>query len=218
MAKQLSIEEAFTNPAPLKPSEKFRDLAIDTTIHYEDLYLCGLAESQYNFILHDYSYFQFGIEEEHKVRYAYYPNPFFGASQEAMGALDEMREYVEEGLITYEDYLHQVSDLKLAQHPPVVRYENAPHQYSELVHPCSHFHFGHHASNRWPSRRVLTPSSFALLIFKYFYFDDWHKAAIGNIEGAINGFDQILIDARAECRVLPEALFSNRELSQPHFF
>ncbi|MGH1558005.1 hypothetical protein ACRAWD_09940 [Caulobacter segnis] len=74
--------------------EDFRHAAMSDETLYEDLYLLGLRTSHYNFLLSDFSYFQFSVNGDGESRFAYYPNPFIGASQSAMQELAEMREYV----------------------------------------------------------------------------------------------------------------------------
>lgn len=216
-AEALKLGEAFSNPAPMRPDEEFRSVALDPERHYEELYLCGLRRGQYNFILNDYSYFQFGIEQDDHVRFAYYPNPFYGATPTAVSELVELRQYVTEGVLEYEEYLHKMSELRQGQHPPLIRYENAPNQYLELRHPCSHLHLGHHSDNRWPVQRLLTPVAFALLIFKGFYPRAWVECGKGTLEGENNKLDDALIAERQNCRVLSDEFFSPREQQTPHF-
>lgn len=215
-AQRLQIGETFSNPAPLSPTDEFRQIAADETTLYEDVYLHALRNVFYNFSLTDFSYFQFGVNEDGETRFAYYPNPFIGASQGAMMELAEMREYVSEELITHEEYLHAVSELRTARHPPLIRYENAPSQYVEFKHPCSHFHFGNHADNRWPASRILTPTAFSLLIYKQFYGAQWSAHGAPS-PPEVPSLDTCLIDARQDSRILADALFSEGEARQFHF-
>lgn len=208
-AEAMGIAEVFSDPSPLKASAEFVGIARSTSATYEEIYLLGLAGGQYNFILADYAYLQFSGRDEDSLRYAYYPNPFLGTSREAVSSLTELRTYVEEGIIDMEEFLHKVSEIRYTQHPPLVRYENSSEQHRrDPRHPCSHFHFGHHAENRWPVRRVLTPGTFALLVFKYFYFTNWLKGEL--VAGSVGqiSLDQALISSKMDCRILPQELFS----------
>ena len=156
----LELGETFSHPVSLHPSEKFRDAAYDVCCSYENLYLVGLRNRDYNILLNDYSYFQFYKSQESAYRFAYYPNPKLGPSVDAMATLRDYGELVEDEIQDIEEFLLLVDDRSYAQHPPLIRYEYSPDQYKEFIHPTSHFHLGHHAENRWPMSKILTPSAF----------------------------------------------------------
>lgn len=213
-SQALHIDQLFTNPAPLEPSEEFRDAALSPTAAYEEVYLTGLAGGEYNILLADYAFLQFGRSADDAVRYAYYPNPFLGASREAVAELADLRSYVDEELMSYEEFLQRVAELRFSQHPPLIRYENSEEQYVELTHPCSHLHIGHHANNRWPLRRMLTPHAFALMVFKYYYLDFWTEADHITFGDQEFDLDELLVRAKQDCRVLPDHLFTDRAARQ----
>lgn len=213
-AQHIGIEQVFAVPTTLKASDKFRHLSIDPSANYEQLYLCGLQHSDYNILLSDYAYFQFGLSQQNELRFAYYPNPFLGVSETAISELNEQIEFVEEGIIDMDEYLHAISELRFSQHPPLVRYENDPKSYVELKHPCSHFHLGHHSENRWPVTRILNPAAFALFVMKLFYGDFWDRSGLFEKDGKSESLDQILQNRRQECQVLPDNLFSAAEKLQ----
>lgn len=207
----VNVGEYFTNPAPLKPSEVFRAAAVDEAVRYEQLFLTGLENSDYNFTLYDFSFFQFGISKDDHVRYAYYPNPFLGDSREAISEISDLKLYIEEGLISVEEYLHRISEVRNGRHPPLVRYENAPDHYVPSKHPCSHFHLGHHDKNRWAIQRILTPSAFGLIILKHFYSDKWIEDSNIKIFGSKWSLDELLIHEKGYCRILSDDLFNETE-------
>lgn len=206
--KAVGVSELFSNPGSITISDEFKRLARDETVTYENLYLEGLLGGQYNFQLADYSFFQFGITGIGALRYAYYPNPFLGSSRQAISELAELRSYVDEGALDVDEFLRRVSELRYTQHPPLVRYENAPSQYVELSHPCSHLHIGHYSENRWPVRRVLTPLAFTLLLLKLFYADFWREGE--EIASGLErlSLDEVLATSKQHCPLLPEDLFS----------
>lgn len=207
------LVELFSNPSPLRASHEFKATALDPSSHYEEVYLTGLRHRDYNLLLPDYSYFQFG-HYDRQIRSAYYPNPFFGASVDAMKALGEQHEYLSEGLISMEEFLHEASELQASQKPPPVRYEFDSDAYIELRHPASHLHIGHHAENRWSLDRVLTPVVFSLLIAKLYYSEVWNSSnEIPHGPGTAS-LDDIFSAAKVECDLLPENLISNAEKSQ----
>ncbi|WP_192812925.1 DUF2290 domain-containing protein [Rhizorhabdus wittichii] len=206
--KAVGVGELFSDPSSIKVSDAFKSIALDPKATYEDVYLEGLSGSQYNILLADYSFFQFGGSDPNSLRYAYYPNPFLGASKHAVSELAELRAYVDEGVLDVDEFLHRVSELRFTQHPPLVRYENSPSQYVELIHPCSHLHIGHHSENRWPVRRVLSPSAFTLLLLKLFYPDFWREGEkIPSGENSLT-LDEVLAVSKQDCPMLPNELFS----------
>ncbi len=114
----LALGETFSNPLPLTVDEQFRDIVLSPDSSYMDVYLMGLNRSQYNFLLVDYSYFQFSWAKLDHVRYAYYPNPFLGPTEASVAEFKRRRELVEAGMITHEEYLtrliHRSSGFGLA--------------------------------------------------------------------------------------------------------
>jgi hypothetical protein len=187
--ESLGLGETISNPSPLEVNEEFRNVILDGASTYFDMFMCGLKLSHYNFLLSDYSYFQFSWSERNHVRYAYYPNPFMPQGEEgAASQIKRLQELLQAEMITYEEYLSILRDAKADPRAPMLRYENAPDQHKGLMHPCSHFHIGSNADGRWAINRVLTPVAFTLLIFKHFYTWAWHE--IGTDESAEYGNTQ----------------------------
>lgn len=215
--KLSDVGQVFSNPAPLAASDAFKVLAISSDVSYEELYLAGLRDGQYNISLLDYSFVQFGGSSDNNLRYAYYPNPFIGSSTEAVSELAELRTYVEEGVLEMDEFLHAVAEIRHSQHPPLLRYENSYEQYVDLSHPCSHFHFGHHGENRWPLSRVLTPQAFALLLIRHFYPAFWASCPTMREGAREHSLDDILVAERDNCRILSDEFFSEVAKRQFHF-
>ena len=102
-------------------------------------------------------------------------------------------------------------DARLNPQAPLLRYEHAPDQYQELHHPCSHFHIGHHADNRWALNRVVTPRAFTLLILKHYYGSVWRDLGHDEADECGNGFETKLIEEKTRCRSIGDSLFSALE-------
>lgn len=213
-AKVVGVDDSFTQPTSLTPTEEFKNICRDPEVLYEDIFLSGLKTACYNIILKDHSYLQYSMSKGDEFRFAYYPNPFIGASPEAVKDLSDFRDMLGEGDITLEDYLHMVSEVRRSQHAPLLRYENAPSQYKELHHPCSHFHFGHHGGNRWPVKRILTPYVFSLIILKLFYADSWIGGGFLKKGSKYFSLDELYNAGKDACTLLPLHLFSNKERKQ----
>lgn len=207
----LGVGELFSNPVPLETSQAFIDSAIDAQSTYESLYLCGLQNGDYNIQLSDYSYFQFGHSKQDHVRFAYYPNPFLGSSPQMVAEVAELRELVAEGLVSMEQFLQRVAEIRASQHAPPLRYENAPDDYVEFFHPCSHFHFGHHTENRWQIRRRMSPLCFALIVFQQFYSSRWQSMSRLTAFGRTESPSTFLANEKLNCRVISDELLSMDE-------
>jgi len=216
LLKFASADQYFSNPSSFNVAESFRSMCFDKSIPYERLYLEGLKNSQYNILLLDYAYLQFSRGHE-SLRYAYYPNPFLGAETEKVSEVSEMSDYLFEGVIDMEEYLHMISEIRNSQHPPLTRYEYAPAQYKEYKHPCSHFHIGHHSDNRWSVRRELTPQSFTLTILKHYYSSLWDKTGEIKTGRVTVTLEDIYTKLRAECNLVPPTHFSANEERQFHW-
>ena len=217
MIGALELAETFSNPVSLSASDEFKDLSLDADANYEELYLCGLRNSDYNILLTDFSFLQFAQVGEQDLRFAFYPNPFVGASAEKVGELRELKEYLDEGVIEVEEYLLLVSEVRSSHHPPMTRYEYSPDQYVELCHPSSHLHLGHHSNNRWPIKRVMSIKLFTLMILKHYYSPNWMTCAGLTVNGEIVELDQIYSDAKNASPLVPRHLFTEREASQLHW-
>ena len=211
VAQDLGVAEIYSNPSPLPVNAEFRDLILSNSSNYIDVYNKGLGLSHYNILLSDYAFFQFSIEGDNNVRYAFYPNPYSSNSNEYNNWFRSRHEMVEAGFLTHEEFLSLLSDKTGVGNVPLLRYENAPAQRKKLHHPCSHFHIGFHSENRWPVRRVLTPTAFALLVFKFYYGTHWRTVGDDEHVNIENSFDRTLISEKTRCYLVSDELFDPEE-------
>lgn len=217
IADQLGVARVFSNPNLLPLNIEFRDIILSGSSTYIDVYLSAMNLSHYNILLDDYSFFQFSMEREMYVRYAYYPNPFISGKTADTAAFLKLRELVESELISHEDYLNLLDSKKSLNGKPMFRYENAPDQRKRFFHPCSHFHIGFHSENRWPLKRILTPLAFSMLVFKQYYGEQWWCFGDNDDSEVSNVFERALIDERTNCNVVSDSLFEKIE-EQAFFF
>lgn len=213
--QRIELDEALSSFVPLGVNERFRDTALDPDKRYEEVYLTGLENSHYNFVLRDYSYFQFSCDVRDEYRFAYLPNPFL--SPTAAGELGDLQDYVREGAMTLDEYLHRISELRGGQYPPPIRYENSPRQYKEYVHPQSHLHIGHHGENRWPLNRELTVTAFTTMIAKHFYGRAWGADKHIDQLSGLNSLEATFAAEKALCRLVSVARFSADQRAQFFF-
>ncbi len=234
LVARLGIGQSVAGFHPLGVNDEFRDIALDAGGSYTEVYVAGCRLRHYNFILNDFSYFQFSIFGE-DLRYAYYPNPYlqFGgitqsdsnflgeASDEIkfndlnqpdgseMGHGLELASEVSKGNISVEDYLDLVGEAKHRVDMPAIRFEHSVTQYREVRHPCAHFHIGHLPQSRWAVARKITPFAFSLLVLKYYYPQCWRG---GDDDACLsNEFDRLLAEEKQKCKRLGDQYFTEGE-------
>jgi hypothetical protein len=193
----------------LTAPDEVKRVATEKGAHYQDIYITSLTHNAHNFILKDYSFFQFNFQAEDELRYGYYPNPYVSGNHEDDYYIDAAWE---DG-VDSEEISQALIESRYYCHKPLIRCEVSREQYKKFTHPASHFHFGTHGDSRWQSNVILTPLTFSLMIAKLYYPTEWN--AIG-AEGAkppyINVFDEVLVKRRAECRPLPADLLNDIEM------
>ncbi len=218
LVEELGLGETFSSPVPLGVNEEFRDIALNPDSSFVDVYMAGLKLSHYNFLISDYSYFQFSWQKENYVRFAFYPNPFAaGRPEQSLVAFKRQRDLLAAGLITQEEYLSIIRDAQAEIRIPLIRYENAPDQHKSLRHPCSHLHIGFHSDNRWPVNRLLTPLAFTLNVMKQYYGEIWRLIGSDDKAPAECRFEQLLIDEKQNCRIISDEFFMEIEARSFHF-
>jgi hypothetical protein len=160
----------------LPRSIEFNKLSL-TSKEYTAIYDRGLSLSHYNFLLTDYSYFQFSYASDTEYALAYYPNPRLSGSPEAIELFRELERERDEGSLNDEEFSELVAELPSQGFIPRVRFEYSGNQYRNVRHPAAHFHLGMSGEDRWPSARKLSPRSFALLMAKFYYPATWWQGS-----------------------------------------
>jgi hypothetical protein len=169
-------------PTSLSVNKEFNYMALSDNSTHQGIYFRGLELSYYNFILHDYSYFQFSLSKEgHETecRLAYYPNPMSDETQGTPNSPTSELKFYEDlfnaGDIDFEQLSQALSEIEIAITSPIVRYDISFSQFNEISHPFAHIHFGINNSSRVAANRVFSPEYFVMFIARTFYFDDWQK-------------------------------------------
>lgn len=214
-AQKLNLGETFSNGGTLAVNPEFRDLILDHDTNYEDIFLFGLRNSYYNFLLSDHSFFQFSWFKDSDVRFAYYPNPYLGSQANQLLMYKRRLELFQAEFISYEEFLQLLGEAAGMGRVPVIRYENSPDQYRELEHPCSHFHIGLHGDDRWAVRRLLSPHMFALLVLRNYYGSTWRASELDD-EGRFPRLDGEMRQARAQSALLETRHFTDTEENMFH--
>jgi hypothetical protein len=214
---ELGLLQFISELGSLSVGGDFKASARDPAIAYEKLYLLGLSNQEYNFILNDYAYYQFYADGEsgEELRYAYYPCPYDISIVESV----VLQEDVMAGVIDLEAVDQILSEADLSHRAPTVRFDVSFQQYVECAHACAHFHIGHQVQDRWACNQVLTPLAFALIVTRAYYGESWFAGGvrIGGSQGYKNGYDLRVVNALAECAPLGEGRFTPLERRILHF-
>lgn len=212
LVERLGLALSFSNPWSLDVDPDFRDVTLGRLSRYEDIYLLGLRRSYYNFILGEYSFFQFAAGSDW-ARYAFYPNPFRARDDEMLRDLDSE---LKEGAISFEEFSQILAEESATTNVAPIRYEYAPLQYREFNHPCAHMHIGHHSGNRWPVARRLSPAAFTMIVMRQCYGEEW--ISLGDAQGGREpSLNERMAVERERCYHLGEEHFSGAERRLFHF-
>ncbi|WP_214818427.1 DUF2290 domain-containing protein [Exiguobacterium sp. s59] len=147
---------------------------------YFNCYKVARDNQDYNLLLQDYSFFQFGYsmnerDQIEELRYAYYEVPALIESYEEF--LENLEFSIEEvGDDFFEDYQQFISETRLKNHVTSIRYDYNLEQAQEIVHPTSHLHIGQENDVRLPMSFVMTPQTFVAFVARHCYWTTWQEA------------------------------------------
>lgn len=212
--KALGIERSYRQPGSLPVSQEFNTLALDTTVLFEDVFVCALRLGHFNLQLRDFSFFQFS-KDGNDLRFCFYPSPF--GLQEFI-RIKKVTDQLDAGAIDLETYCFFLEGVRFNARRPLIRYEYSTAQYRSGVHPASHFHIGTYGEDRWVCERILTPLAFAHLICKLYFAADWEAVTEELVAGnRTNEFDAAYFRERADCARSEDAHFGAFERGQFYF-
>lgn len=212
MDTDIGIVRTVSTLHSLSVNAEFNEIALDSDSMYKEIYLRALSLSYYNFLLEDYSVFQFSMKSEDEWRLAYLPNPWVTGVSTALSSISEWEALEEIGLYDQEDVAMLLGELPYHSSVPAIRFEYSAEQYAEFTHPGGHFHIGRDTDNRWATSRKFSPLLFVMMITKLYYRDKWLKN-YKNLED--DCFEQKMILEIQGCGVSHH--FSERERRTLHF-
>ena len=214
LASELDILIHSASQSSLVASREFK-AASRNAITYSDLYAIGNKMQDFNFMLHDYSFFQFSKEASSSdLRFAYYPNPLNIIS------LNDDKVYAQSllvnGELTDEDFQQLLSEADPIMDTPLIRYDLSKSQHCKNYHPTAHFHIGFNSNNRWPVKRVLSPLGFFLNILNLYYSEIWKSKGEASQNGT-NYLDEKFRSEIKKCLLLDHPHFEKIESERLHF-
>lgn len=144
---------------------------------YKEVWEICFAEKFYNFLLQDYSLFQFRADFHSPVyNYCFYESPHrilaytdyvqseFNLSDEELQEIGDLLRYDYEGFLSSSEYKEDTTP---------VRYDYDPLRYLEARHPASHMHMGHNNNIRIRTKKLLKPLSFLEFVLRQYYPEKW---------------------------------------------
>ncbi|ELI6426909.1 DUF2290 domain-containing protein [Vibrio harveyi] len=186
LCKELGLNPTVIAPTSLKVNDKFNQVALSSAATHESIYFAGLDNSHYNFILSDYSYFQFSyvqifnnedLEDKFEIRLAFYPNPINSADEvlpeSTTNQLLAFNEMFLDDDWTFEEYSQALCELQVNVTVPIIRYDMSEEQFKRINHPKAHMHIGVNNTSRIATQKIFTPELFTAFILSNFYRDQW---------------------------------------------
>jgi hypothetical protein len=170
---RLRLGRQIISMRPIQPDAEFQKAALDEESAYEAVYKVGLSRSNYNILLIDYAFLQFGFSSNKAWRLAYYPNPWVSGVERAIEKISEWETLEEEGVATTEEVAELFGEMPYRGFVPPIRFDYAEDHYKEIRHPAAHIHIGMYPQSRLACSTKLTPSTFSLFIAKMFYAAKW---------------------------------------------
>ncbi|MCX7049785.1 MAG: DUF2290 domain-containing protein [Candidatus Sumerlaeota bacterium] len=161
---------------------------------YRQIYERLVSDNVYDFKLSDNSLLIFENEDGNELRYCYYECPQRLMSYEdfvlsSLGIeLNDpnieqiLNEIGDSSRNEYEQYV-ETEELKTAVTP--IRYDYAPGDYREGVHPASHIHCGFESQIRIATVKIMNPISFLLMIMRQCYPLAWEKKLLCHSKKAV---------------------------------
>lgn len=147
--------------------------------HHIDTYNAIRDNLDYEFVLHDDSFFQFCAKDRY-LRYCFIENPTFTCSKsEYLQKIfpeiekEEIDENLVAELVKEEEYEQFLNESELNANLLYIRYDFDLKGYTPLLHSCSHIHIGMRESVRIPISKAITPLQFVVFCLKLAYPDHW---------------------------------------------
>lgn len=193
-------------------SKEFKKASLKSD--YSNCYKVARDNQDYNLLLEDNSFFQFGYTQNSdgkliELRYSYYEAPAYVESYEDFLIKMEF-DYKEIGDALYEEYQQYISETNLKNHVTSIRYDFNIDQRVEGIHPTSHLHIGQDNDIRLPMSFLMTPLTFVSFVIRHSYWKKW-KIALNDSSN-----HELYLRTHSNNISLAEEYFSEIERSDPY--
>ncbi len=196
-------------------SEEFKRDSLEND--YFAAYNTALEKYDYDYLLHDQSFFQFQFKPNFNqdgfpnIRYAFFQNPQkFITYKDFLIESDLLENEEAEEKIgdsfqdLYEQYLiEQQLNLKSS----CIRFDVDFDNYRPLIHSVAHLHIGHSNDIRIPCDKLLTPEKFTLFVLKQTYYSYWREL----IQNESSAILDCLNSSKEKCFPLESGKWNEKE-------
>lgn len=204
-------------------SDEFRKASYSGS--YYEAYKAAIKNFDYDYLLFENSFFQFGYEltpgqELPSIRYAFYQNPqLYCTYDEYLDSLRIMNLITDEsnediGFHFHEEYQQYLIEQAINESSTTIRYDVDHLEYRPLIHSTSHIHIGHSNNIRIPCNKVISPMKFSLFVIKHIFYEQWKDF----IEKRNDTLIPILATEKAKCVKLTEDFWNHNEEQELFLF
>lgn len=177
LLEELALFKAI-GPRPIgEYSKEFKKTS--RTCRHIDVYNVMRDNLDYEFVLHDDSFFQFCVSKNY-LRYCFIENPNITyTKREYLKTIfpdlpdEEINDDTIAELVKEHEYEQFLNETEINSNLLYVRYDFDKKGYVPLLHSCSHLHIGMRESVRIPLSKALTPRQFVAFCVKLAYPEIW---------------------------------------------
>lgn len=164
-------------------------LSVFREMSYEEIWKYCLSNQYYNFQLKDSSIIQFNILTENNFSYCYYSSPYKALSYKDF-LIENDIDFNEVGYDFADEYYLYLSQVPKRDNPLMIRYDYAPDDYNEGLHPASHLHIGYDSDIRIGFKCIMLPQTFFLSLIRQCYPNQWY--ALITLEPLYKYYESVL--------------------------
>ena len=119
---ELGLLRTVSNLSSLPVSDDFNRILLFPESLYEDIYLTGSRLSHFNFMIKDFSYYQFSHNSRDSWRLAFFPNPWAAGANNIEEKIEEWEALQETGDLTDEAGMQLIDELPRPRNIPPIRF------------------------------------------------------------------------------------------------
>jgi hypothetical protein len=156
------------------PEPDYTSVASVKKSNYLEQWTYYLRNNLYDFLLVDWSIFQFELLKdggEDKYRYVYLENPY--QAVQSFGQYCNVSRTLGRADLESQYFSYLEDDCEVKEHVRPIRYDYTPLQYKRGLHPASHFHLGCINEFRLSTRKLMRPIGFTLFVARHIYPEYW---------------------------------------------
>src|ERR1700712_5463842 len=108
---EIGIARSVSSLVSLNVDDEFNAVALNPNSSYQEIYISAVSRSHYNFILNDYSIYQFSWSNSSSWRLAFLPNPWIAGVEGAEDLVQDWENLESLGAYDQEEVAALISEL-----------------------------------------------------------------------------------------------------------